>query len=152
MRHPPSRPARPASLVALAVIVSITPACGDSGPTGSNTPPVAEITTPATDTGTDNLNFTYDGYDETRSLWYKDVLLEGTGADAEDGTLRGTALTWTTDRSDLQDAGLGSGNALTVRLYSDQCTGSWHDITLTATDSDDASGTARRRIFLWTLC
>lgn len=117
-----------------------------------NAAPVVEITTPETDTGTDNPDYAYDGYDDTLGLWYKDVLLEGRATDAEDGTLSGGALVWVTDRTDVQDAALGTGGSLTVRLYSDVCTGSWHNVTLTATDSDGESRTDLRRIFIWTLC
>jgi hypothetical protein len=144
--------ARPLSLTLLAVVSPLALACSDSEPTGSNSPPVVEITTPVTDTGTDNLDYTYDGHDDALNLWYKDVLLEGSGTDAEDGSLSGGDLVWVTDRTDLQDAALGTGGSLTVRLYSDQCTGTWHDVTLTATDSDGESRTAMRQIFIWTLC
>ncbi len=140
----------PFTLLSLAVPLAV--ACGDSEPTGANSAPVVEITTPATDIGTDDLDYTYDGYDDARSLWYKDVLLQGTATDAEDGTLTGPDLVWETDRTDLQDAALGSGSSLTVRLYSDQCTGTGHEITLTATDSDGESRTAQRQIFIWMLC
>lgn len=144
--------ARPIALTLLAVAMPLALACGDSEPTGSNSAPVVEITTPATDTGTDNVDYTYDGHDETLGLWYKDVLLEGSATDAEDGTLSGSSLAWVTDRTDLQDAALGSGSSLTVRLYSDECTGASHNVTLTATDSDGESRTATRQILIWTLC
>ena len=85
-------------------------------------------------------------------MWYEGVLLEGSAIDPEDGTLGGTAVDWTTDRSDLQDGTLGHGSALTVRLYSDQCTRSWHEVALTATDSDGETATATRQILVWTLC
>lgn len=68
-------------------------------------------------------------------MWYTDVQLTGSAVDPEDGTLSGSTLLWTTDRSDLQDAALGTGSSITTRLYSDVCTGVWHEITLSATDS-----------------
>ena len=72
--------------------------------------------------------------------------------DPEDGELTGSALVWTTDQTAIQDAALGTGKTVKVRLYSDTCTGTRHEITLTATDSSGNVRTALRRIFIWTLC
>jgi hypothetical protein len=127
-------------------------ACGESEPAAPNTAPVVEITTPATDIETSDPDYNYDGYDDTEGLWYADVLLEGDATDAEDGTLGDSDLVWVTDRTDLQDAALGSSSSLLARLYSDDCFGVSHSITLTATDSDGESRTAVREIFIWTLC
>lgn len=145
-----TRPARSIALTLLAGAVAL--GCNDSEPTGSNSLPVVQITTPATDISAGNMDYTYDGRDAALDLWYKDVLLVGSATDDEDGTLSGTDLAWTTDRTDLQDAALGSGASLTARLYSDACTGTTHNVTLTATDSDGAPRTASRQIFIWTLC
>jgi hypothetical protein len=148
-----SRLSRRISVILLAVAIPLTQACDDdSEPAGPNAAPVVQITTPAADTEVSDMGYTYDGYDDTLMMWYKDVLLEGSAIDAEDGTLGGSDVVWTTDRTDLQDAGLGEGSSLTVRLYSDQCTGTWHEIAMAATDSDGESGTAARQIFIWTLC
>ena len=115
-------------------------------------PPVVTITVPAEDTGHQDLDFQHDGFDSDLGLYYKDVELEGEAIDPEDGVLTGDSLVWTTDRSDLQTAELGTGTALTVRLYSDECAGAWHEITLTATDSDGNARSAVRRIRIWQLC
>lgn len=124
-----------------------------SGSTGAaNEPPIAEITMPDMDIDSNDLDYTYDDYDDTLQLWYKDVMVAGTGIDPEDGNLTGSSLVWTTDRDDLQDAMLGTGEAATIRLYSNVCEGVKHEVTLTATDSADASGTAVRTISIWTLC
>lgn len=40
----------------------------------------------------------------------------------------------------------------TARLYSDDCFGVWHEITLTATDSGGETSSDARRIFIWTVC
>lgn len=118
----------------------------------SDSPPTVTITTPAEDTGTDDPEYVYDGYDDALDMWYTDVLLEGEATDPEDGALTGDSLKWTTNRTDLQAADLGTGESLTVRLYSNECFGVWHEITLSATDSDRNTRPAVRRIFIWTLC
>jgi hypothetical protein len=65
-------------------------------------------------------------------LWYKDVTLEGRGIDDEDGMLTGDALVWKTDQTGVQAEVLGTGENPTVRLYSDDCFGTEHVITLEA--------------------
>ena len=115
-------------------------------------PPTVTITRPAEDTATNDPDFQHDGFDTDLEMWFKDVELEGEAIDPEDGVLTGDSLVWTTDRSDLQAAELGTGTALTVRLYSDECTGAWHEVTLTATDSDGNARSAVRLIRIWQLC
>lgn len=132
------------ALAALALV-----GCGASGNPNA---PTATVTQPASDTGTSDVAWTYDGYDEGRGQYYKDVTLMGSADDVEDGALSGAALRWTTDRDDLQDVDLGTGSSVSVRLYSDACTGTWHEITLTATDAGGKTGTDVRRIHIWTLC
>lgn len=120
---------------------------------GTNTPPEATIVEPAADSGINDSEYAYDGFDSDMSLWYKDVALVGTGVDTEDGTLSGEALQWKTNRTDLQDETLGTGANPTVRLYSDVCVGTEHIITLEVTDSDGASTTSEpRTLRIWTLC
>ena len=117
-----------------------------------NFPPVASIVRPAADSGTSDAQFAYDGYDSARGQWYTDVTFVGTGEDPEDGTLTGRAITWTTNRTDVQSSMLGTGGSITARLYSDTCSGTWHEVKLTAKDSDGEPRSAVRRIFIWTLC
>ena len=114
--------------------------------------PDATITNPPEDVECCDLDYQYDGFDEERGMWYKDVTLEGAASDPEDGTLTGDALVWTTDRSDLQDINLGTGETITARLYSDVCTGLEHQITLIVTDSDGNTATDVRRIWIWQVC
>jgi len=127
-----------------AVTISVGP-CTDTAPSVS-------ITSPATDTSTSDNAFAYDGFDDAKGMWYKDITFVGTASDAEDGTLTGSSLVWTTNQTTLQVARLGTGTNLTTRIYSNECFGTWHEITLTVTDSDGNSRTAIRRIFIWTLC
>lgn len=129
-------------------------ACSDDGPSGpaANDPPAAEITTPQDDSGTNDSEYVYDDFDDSEGMWYSDVELVGSAVDAEDGVLSGSTLVWTTDRSDLQDGTLGTGSNVTARLYSDDCFGVWHEITLTATDSGGETASDVRRIFIWTVC
>lgn len=129
---------------------------GGAGGTGgmvSNTPPEATIIAPASDSGTDNPSYVYDGFDSTLGLWYLDVDLEGMGSDAEDGVLTGTSLLWKTNQTTIQPEELGTGTNLTVRLYSDDCFGVEHAITLEVTDSDGETTVSEPRLlFIWTLC
>jgi hypothetical protein len=118
----------------------------------TNLPPAVRITSPAADTGIDNLAYQYDGRDPVTGYWYKDVVLQGTATDPEDGVLPGTSLAWTTSRPALASGLPGTGTSRSVRLYSNVCTGIEHVIALTATDRGGATGTAVRRIFIWQLC
>jgi hypothetical protein len=109
-------------------------------------PPVVAIEVPASD-----VEFVYDGFDDIRLQWYADVTLIGSASDADDGTLTDGSLVWTTDYSG-QLSVLGTGTAITARLYSNSCPGVTHTITLTATDSDGNESTAVVRVRIWTLC
>lgn len=93
--------------------------------------PTARITAPASDERSAYI----DGEDPMG--FYTTLSLSGSGTDPQDGALTGTRLRWTTDRTDVQVADLGTGTALTVRLYAAPGqTVTRHRITLTATDSD----------------
>lgn len=119
----------------------------------TNTPPVATITSPAMDDMGQNLDHQYDGHDDVLDLWYADIDVTGMATDAEDGNLTGTSLVWTTDRDDIHpDANLGTGEALTIRLYSNVCTGVMHEVSLTATDSGGLTDEALRKIWIWVVC
>jgi hypothetical protein len=122
--------------------------------------PVVRITNPRADTGTRDSRFRYSGEDSFG--WYVAVTLQGGATDPEDGALGGRSLVWTTDRVDVHknppSRRLGTGTTVRTRLYSNEaCTGAsvigdWHEITLTATDSDGDTGTAVRRIYIWSNC
>lgn len=118
----------------------------------SDTAPTVSISSPDTDIEPNNADFTYDGFDDAKGMWYKDLTFVGTASDTEDGTLTGESLVWTTNQTTLQVARLGTGESLTARIYSDECFGTSHLITLTVTDSDGNVRTAVRRINIWTLC
>ena len=127
---------------------------GEGGAGGSaNTPPEATIIDPDSDSGIDNPNYTYDGFDADMQLWYLDLSVEGRGEDAEDGTLTGDSLVWKTNRTDIQPEVLGTGESPTIRLYSDECVGAEHEIRLEATDSDEETTVSEpRTLLIWTLC
>lgn len=100
---------------------------GDCGSTvdytvpAENTAPVAEITAPA---------------DASEFLDTEIITFAGTGTDAEDGSLTGASLVWTSD----VDGELGTGE--TFELTAADATLGAHVITLTATDSQNAIGEA----------
>ncbi|MBW2607233.1 MAG: hypothetical protein JRD05_06300 [Deltaproteobacteria bacterium] len=83
-----------------------------------NNPPTADITSPS------------DGseYDEGDT-----IIFNGTGDDPEDGSLTGGSLVWTSSR----DGQIGTGTYFTR----DNLSVGTHTITLTATDSQGATGT-----------
>ncbi|RMD82315.1 MAG: hypothetical protein D6820_03875 [Lentisphaerae bacterium] len=85
----------------------------------NNTPPQVRITTPANNSS----------YEEGTSITFT-----GSADDAEDGTLSGSSLVWTSDL----DGRLGTGASITTNTLS---VGT-HVITLTATDSSGLTGTA----------
>ena len=92
---------------------------GGDGDTPLNTSPIATISSPSegsTYTLGDTITFT------------------GTGEDAEDGTLSGTSLVWT---SSLYGE-IGTGTSFTL----DDLSVGAHTITLTATDSEGTTGTS----------
>ena len=98
-------------------------ACGTTSPTATITSPIDGNTY----TEGDTIDFS------------------GTGEDAEDGTLTGTSLVWTSDI----DGEIGTGTSFTK---SDLLLGA-HTITLTATDSDGATGSDSLSITVssWTM-
>ena len=93
-------------------------------PTG-NQPPTASITQPA-----NNASFVQGA----------SVSFAGSGNDPETGALSGGALTWTSDR----DGAIGTGTGFSTTTLS---VGT-HVITLTATDPQNATGTATRTIVI----
>ena len=116
-----------APLLALFFAASLATCGGDdgdgSGPTpppgNGNDAPSAQITSPADGS-------TFDAGAE--------ISFQGSGDDPEDGSLTGASLVWTSDR----DGQIGTGTTFT---RSDLSEGD-HTITLTATDSEGATGTA----------
>lgn len=110
-------------------------------------PPQVAISAPE-----DGADLVYDGYDTGLGLWYLDVILVGSGTDDVDGPLDGSALVWTTDRTDLQNGELGTGSSVDVRLYGTDCFGEDHVLTLTATDAAGQAATASIRVRVYTLC
>jgi hypothetical protein len=83
-----------------------------------NASPHAQITSPAHDS-----TFTF----------ADDIVFAGNGSDAEDGDLSGTSLVWHSDK----DGTIGQG----VSTSSNTLSAGIHQITLTATDSEGATGT-----------
>jgi hypothetical protein len=105
----------------------------------ATTAPVATITSPAATT-----TLYTDTFDEAQQRFYVEVTLQATATDAEDGSVASGGFTWTTKRTDIQPALLGTGNSVTVRLYAAQGSNVYasHTITLIVTDS---SGTRAHR-------
>jgi hypothetical protein len=89
-------------------------------PVGGNHPPVATITAPASGSS---------------AKQGQAVTFQGGASDVEDGALSGAALAWTSSK----DGNLGTGVSVTTTTLSRGL----HTITLTATDSGGAKGTAQ---------
>ena len=96
-------------------------------------PPLVQILRPQ-----DGAQVGDEGVDEETEMGFTDVSVEGSANDPEDGVLGGDSPIWTTNRSDLQDAFLGFGRSLRLRLFTgDICSqrAGTHQLILTATDS-----------------
>ena len=88
---------------------------------GANTPPVVSISEPA---------------DQSEFFNTEVITFTGSATDSEDGALTGASLVWTSD----VDGEIGTGETFTGTAG--EATTGPHVITLTATDSDDATGMA----------
>lgn len=108
-------------------------------PTPFNQPPQAYIDSPA-----DGSTYFPSNSSCDVNLCYQSVTLMGHATDAEDGVLTGSALAWTDSVNGGAPVALGTGASLAVVLdVSNQNCADWtHTITLTATDSGAATGTA----------
>ncbi len=85
----------------------------------NNTLPIANITSPSTDSTYNHNNY---------------LEFTGTGYDSEDGWLSGVSLVWISNK----DGQVGTGNTITTNSLS----GGTHTISLTVTDSVNTSNTA----------
>ena len=108
--------------------------------------PVVTITSPP-----DRSSFDQNGFDPATGLWFYTLTLTGQAVDPEDGTLTGSSLVWTTNRTDLQPGNLGQGTSITVRLYTG-CSSATHQIRLTATDSNGGTSSAVIVVVIGNLC
>ena len=68
------------------------------------------------------------------------VLFTASGYDPEDGPMEGDVFSWTSDR----DGDLGSGE----EIFAPELSLGWHEITVTATDSDDNTATDSIRVYV----
>ena len=93
--------------------------------TPTNQPPTAAISAPANNTSV---------------VQGTSISFAGTGTDPEDGALSGTSLQWTSSIN----GSIGSGTSFSITTLS---VGT-HTITLTATDSKGATGTATRTVIV----
>jgi len=79
---------------------------------------VTTILAPAANSLGQSATYTWQGFDAGRGQWYFDLPVSGSSVDPEDGTLSGTSLRWTTDRTDMQPALLGTGASTTLKRAS----------------------------------
>ncbi len=107
--------------------------------------PSVNITSP-----NNNQLFYTQAQDTGSGRWYADVQLRVTVTDVEDTVIANSRITWTTDRTDLQPAALGSGRIRTVRLYANPFTAT-HRVRVSFTDSDGNTVTDSITINLNTL-
>jgi len=61
-------------------------------------------------------------------------------------------LVWRTNQTELQDSVLGYGNEIQARLVTNSCSGTTHEITLTATDSNLNEVTATVTVIVYPYC
>ncbi len=115
------------------------------GPRRDAAPVIAQLRVP------DEPQF-MDGFDERRDQWFKVVGLGAIVNDDEDGTLDGDAIVWSTNRDDLQEPIIGFGRSVEVVLYSFDCVGATHVLTVTATDTAGNASSARFEVELTNLC
>lgn len=106
------------TLLGLTLVVPGLATCSDDG-SGPNQPPEVEITSPS------------DGAAVSADT---ELALRGSATDPEEGELTGSALTWTSNQEGI----IGEGSEATAI---DLSLGS-HEITLSATDSEGAQGSA----------
>ncbi len=106
-------------LTMLAILFSLTVACADNAAGPVNVAPVVAISAPAP------------GATIAESTT---VVLQGSASDAEDGSLDGSAVVWSSDR----DGELGTGDALTVPTLS----AGNHQLSFSASDSRGRTSTA----------
>ena len=112
-----------------------------------NYPPVVTIADPPPDSRYIPLD-----YDEKLGR-YITVVFRGGASDPEDGVLQGSSLIWTSDRPDIYgNLTLGRGAEVAAILYTNDCNGAWHTITLTAIDKDGNLAIAERKIFISADC
>ena len=100
-------------IILFAVILT---SCGKKEETPAQKPPSVTITSPT---------------DFSSYVQGDTISFSGTGEDSEDGTLSGTSLVWTSNIDDQ----IGTGTSFTKVLSA-----GLHTISLTATDSDGATG------------
>ena len=104
------------SIWCIILLAMILTSCAKEEETPAQKPPTVTITSP-----TD-----YSSYVQGDTTSFS-----GTGEDAEDGTLSGASLVWTSNIDDQ----IGTGTSFTKVLSA-----GLHTVTLTATDSDGATG------------
>jgi hypothetical protein len=85
-------------------------------------------------------------------LSYATISFQGAAEDEEDGGLTGEALVWRTNQTRLQDGLLGHGSEIQARLATDSCSGTSHEITLTAMDSSQNEAKASVTVFVYPYC
>ena len=119
---------------------------------GNATPEVSIVEPPVNLVGPGDRQ-PYGGFDQARGMWFTDLNVAASALDPEDGILSGGSVAWTTDRTDLQEAELGYGDSLAVRLFSRDCEGgAVHTLTVTVRDSQGVVATASRAVEIGQLC
>lgn len=114
-------------------------------PDPADLPPSPVITAPPNGSN-------YDADEQDGTSWYKDVTLQGSASDPEDGNLTGADLVWTTSINGGAPVVLGTGTSLNAKLRAPMCFGNTHVITLTATDSFGNSETYSIQVTVSLFC
>jgi len=117
-----------------------------------NTPPVATITAPTANVGSE-IRFIADEYDAVTGKWYANVTFSGIGTDAEDGNLSASKMNWSAVNSNgvasrlcipftvpSTNITLGCGSVKS-KLYLNASGQTRYEVTLEVIDSEGLKGT-----------
>lgn len=122
---------------------------------GNAAPMITEVSWPSSDiqaVGDEDFTYEWTGPAMDRpGEFVRRITPTAVVMDAEDGSLTGEALEWTTDQTTVQDPLLGTGVSPELSFFGD-CFGQTHTVTLTATDAGGETSSQTFELRFYTLC